>query len=47
MQENQNGGIPNYGSLSLGDLMAMSVQRPALDWVLAEGEPVARFQSSY
>ncbi|WP_169807297.1 hypothetical protein [Herbidospora cretacea] len=47
MQENQNSGIPNYSALSLGDLMAMSAQRPALDWVLAEGEPVARFQSSY
>lgn len=47
MQEIANGGIPDFGSVSLRDLTEMSVERPALNWVLIEAEAVARFSSSY
>ncbi|WP_157520358.1 hypothetical protein [Herbidospora daliensis] len=46
MPENMNGGIIDCGSVSLKELSSMSVMSPALAYVCAEGEPVARFQSA-
>ncbi len=47
MQESMISGIIDLESVTLSELGSLSVLRPVLSYVGADGDDVARFQSSY